>query len=256
MNDTPTIMPTANDPGFSDAIEELPVAYVEMDAYGAVTRANRITRELHSSHAGKLIGKLAWELMPTEEQELSAAAFAYAMETGIEPGVARRSIFTSADSFRTYDLHRRLIRNADGSPTGMRVVTVDVTEAVTAQQEAEKECLWLESVFASMPEAVIVTDPLGMIRNANPAAEELLGWKGGELIGQGFEEAFSPRPLDGQTEVGLVMVLSKSVRGKAVILDRERRPLRVEIHSSPILDKEHGFTAGVVSVLHRMEETD
>jgi PAS domain S-box-containing protein len=255
MNKIPASVPVASDPGFSDAIDELPVAYVEMDAHGAITRANRITRATHSSHAGELIGKLAWELMPTEEQALSAAAFASAMETSIEPGVSRRSIYTSANTFRVYDLHRNLIRDADGKPVGMRVASVDVTEAVTAQQEAEKARQWLESVFASMPEAVIVTDALGIVRNVNPAAEDLLGWKAGELIGQDFEEAFSPRSLAGQVEVGLVTVLSESVHGVARILDHDRRPRRVEISSSPMLEKAHGFTSGVVNVLRRVEES-
>jgi PAS domain S-box-containing protein len=236
-----------------DAIDELPVAYVEMDAHGAIIRANRITRALHSSHAGELIGRLAWELMPTEEQDLSCAAFASAMETGIDPGVSRRSIYSNEGSFRVFDLHRNLIRDAEGKPTGMRVVSVDVTEAVTAQQEAEKTRQWLESAFASMPYAVVVTDALGVIRSVNPAAEDLFGWKASELIGQEFEEAFSPRSFDGQAEVGLVTVLSKKMLGVAEMLDRERRPLRVEIHSAPLLEKERGFTVGVVSVLRCVE---
>lgn len=138
MNEIPASMPASIGPGHSAEIDELPVAYVEMDAHGAVIRANRITRALHSSHAGELIGRVAWELMPTEEQDLSCAAFAKAMETGIDPPPVRRSIYTSCNAFRVYDLHRNLIRDADGKPTGMRVVSVDVTEAVTAQLAAEK----------------------------------------------------------------------------------------------------------------------
>ena len=254
MNKIPASIPAANGPGQSNAIDELPVAYVEMDAHGAITRANRITRALHSSHAGELIGRLAWELMPTEEQDLSCAAFLTAMETGLEPGISRRSIYSCDESFRVFDLHRKLIRDAVGKPVGMRVVSVDVTEAVTAQQEAEKARQWLESVFTSMPYAVVVTDALGVIRSVNPAAEDLFGWKAGELIGQEFEEVFSPRSFDGHAGVGLVTVLSKKMLGVAEMLDRERRSLRVEIRSAPLLEKERGFTAGVVNVMHRVEK--
>jgi PAS domain S-box-containing protein len=254
MNDTPVSMPATNDSGLSDAIDELPVAYVEMDAHGAITRANRITRALHSSHAGELIGRLAWELMPTEEQELSAAAFVSAIESGIDPGVSRRSIYSNEDSFRVFDLHRNLIRNTEGKPTGMRVVTVDVTVAVTAQQEAEKERQWLECVFESMPDAMIVTDTLGVIRSANPAAEELFGWRAAEMIGQEFEEIFFPRSLNRKPEVGLITVLNQKMRGLARMVNREQQELRVEISTAPITDKEHGITVGVVSVLRRAEE--
>ncbi len=254
MNEIPGSMAAAHGFGPSDAMDELPVPYVEVDAHGAVSRVNRITRALHSSHAGELIGRLAWELMPTEEQEQSCAAFVTAMETGIDPGVARRSIYTSAESFRVYDLHRNLIRDAQGKPVGMRVVSVDVTEAVMAQQEAEKARQWLEGVFESIPEAAIVTDALGIIHNVNPAAEELFGWKAAELMGRDFEEAFSSRSMDAQPETGLTAALNKRVRVVATMLDREHRALRVEIHSSPIVEKAHGVTAGVVSVLRRVEE--
>jgi PAS domain S-box-containing protein len=254
MNEISASLTSANEFGQSDAIEELPVAYVETDAHGAIIRANRMTRALHSRHAGELIGKLAWELMPTEEQEMSAAAFVSAMETGIDPPPVRRSVYTRCDAYRVHDLHRNLIRDAAGKPTGMRVVSVDVTEALTAQREAEKARQWQECVFESMPEAVIVTDALGVIRSVNSVAEDLFGWKAVELIGQDFAEAFFPSSLNRQPEVGLVTVLSKNMRGMARMMNRERQELRVEINSAPMVDKEHGITVGVVSVLRRAED--
>lgn len=249
-------MPAAEVLGRSDAIEELPVAYVEMDAHGAVTRANRLTRAAHSCHAGELIGKLAWELMPTEEQDLSCAAFVAAMESGVDPGVSRRSIFTSADDFRVYDLHRNLIRNAEGKPVGMRVVNVDVTESHLALQEAEQARQWMESIFESMDDAVIITDALGFIRNVNPAAEELFGWKAEELVGKEAEKALSMLSFitGNKDQHDVTKGLDLSARGVATMLTRDRRELWVEIRTSPIADKMTGVVAGVVSVMRRMEE--
>ncbi|MGA2276186.1 MAG: hypothetical protein ABSG00_01180, partial [Terracidiphilus sp.] len=75
MSETSGSMPEMQANPSTDPLDELPVAYVEMNVRGAITRANRMTRALHSSHAGELIGKLAWELMPTEEQDRSYAVF-------------------------------------------------------------------------------------------------------------------------------------------------------------------------------------
>jgi len=256
MNETPGVMPAAEELGRSDAIEELPVAYVEMDARGAVTRANRLTRALHSSHVGELIGILAWEAMPTEEQERSCAAFAAAMEKGVDPPVVRRSIYSSCDAFRIYDLHRNLIRDSEGQPVGMRVVSVDVTEAHLALQKAERASQWLESVFASMADAVIITDALGFIRNVNPAAEELFGWKAEQLLGKEAEKALSMLYFiaGNKSQHDVTKGLDHSARGVATMLTRERQELWVEIRTSPIVDKVTGVTAGVVSVMRRMEE--
>jgi two-component system sensor kinase FixL len=255
MNEIPGAAPDAKGNAHSDALDELPVAYVEMDAHGAITRANRLTRSLHSSHSGELIGKPAWELMPAEDREMSRMAFTTAMETGEDPPVARRSIFTASGAYRVHELHRNVIRSAQGQPAGMRVVTVDVTEAHKAYEEARRDRLWLESVVASLADAVIVTDALGFIRSANPAAEKLFGWKAGEMTGKLIEEALPVRSqgTGGETMFSFALALSGHCRGAAILLDRERREVQVEIDASPIVDKDNGFTSGVVSVLRRVE---
>jgi len=45
------------------------------------------------------------------------------------------------------------------------------------------------------------------------------------------------------------MALEGNSRGLATILGRDRRELEVEIATSPIVDKESGFTNGVLSVI-------
>jgi len=244
-----------SDPALIDSLEELPVAYVEMDGQGAIVRANRLTRSLHSSHAGELIGKVAWKLMPAEEQEMSRASFTTALETGEDPPVARRSLFTASGHYRVHEVHRNVIRDASGKPAGMRVVTVDVTEAHKEYEEAQRERVWLKSVLAALSAAVIVTDALGFVRNLNPAAEELLGWQAEELIGTMVDEALPVLAYRcGQrTEFNFTNALEGHCHGVATLLDRENREVCVEIGASPILNQETGFTEGVVTVLRKLE---
>ena len=255
MNQSPEATTAVEVDGHADPLDELPVSYIEIDAKGAITRANRLSRSLHSSDAGELIGKPAWELMPVDEREQSCATVMTAMETGEDPPVARRSIYTRSGDFRVHELHHNLIRDAHGRPMGMRVVTVDVTVAHKAREEAERACLWLESVLESMAEAVIVSDALGFIRTANPAAEELFGWKAAELAGQAFEAALPVLKFvsRGKPLLNFMMALESRTKGVATILDHDRKEVSVEISSSPIVDKESGFTAGVVSVMRRVE---
>jgi PAS domain S-box-containing protein len=262
MNEFPEVLSPAerfslpDRPVASDPLDDLPVAYVEMDVTGTIIRANRLTRESHASHAGELIGKLAWDLMPTEEQEMSCAAFMSAMETGEDPPVARRSLYTASGQFRVHEIHRNVIRDAEGRSTGMRVVNVDVTDAHRALDEAQRARVWLENVLAALADAVIVTDALGFIRTVNPAAEEMFGWKAAELRGKVIDRVL---PLlsylsDDGKPVSFTMALEKRARGVGTTLDRERREVHVEIGTSPIVDAENGFTIGVVSVFRRLEE--
>jgi PAS domain S-box-containing protein len=255
MSDNIVTMPRPADQAGMDIVDELPVAYVEMNEKGMIVRANRLSHSLHPSHTGDLIGKHAWELMPVGEQKLSHAAFFQAMASPHPLPKARRHIYTTSEEYRVYELHRSIIRNAEGRATGMRVVSVDVTESHRAEEEAQRERAWLENMLGSFPEAVIVIDALGFLRNVNTAAEGLFAAKAEELVGEAIEDVM---PLvsytsNRQAELNHRLVLDQPSRGVAVFLDRQRQEVRAEISTSPILDKESGFTSGVVAILRRVE---
>lgn len=236
-------------------VDELPLPYIEMDSRGVITRANRATLALHPVDRGELIGKIAWDLMASDEKDQSFAAYCSTLETGQEPGVARRSLCDRSGQFRTYEMHRRLVRDSEGNPTGMRMLCVDVTGAKQDLEEARSANVWLESVLNSMVEAVIVTDAVGFIRWANPAAEALLGWKASELMGMSIEEGFPILAfLPGRrSECIFTAWLERPMKGIATILNRERREIHVGIAASPIQDKENGSTIGVVILVRAVE---
>jgi PAS domain S-box-containing protein len=257
MNRILSAVDPATDNAAPDAIDELPVAYVEVDANGTITRANRAAQEMNSADKGKIVGRQVWEFAPESQAELDRSAFLAMMSSGEDPPVTRRTLYSNGE-FRAYELHRTLIRDAQGRPAGVRAVTLDVTEAQLAHEEARRARMWLESVLNSMSEAIVITDALGFIRTVNPATEALFGWKAAELEGKVIEKAFpllaySPS-AESNTPLSFNMALQSRSRGVATLLDRERRHLRVQISTSPVVDKENGFTIGVVSMMQRLSE--
>lgn len=237
-------------------IEELPVAYFELNVVGVVTCANRAARILHRDQQRDLVGRDIWEFVAEDEKTLGRKAFLAIMASGEEPPVIRRSLYNGVNEFRTYEMHRSLIRDAEGRPAGLRYAYIDVTEAQIAHEETHQARQWLESVLASVAEAVIVTDALGFVRTVNPAAEELLGWKAEELIGKVIEKGMPMLAYSSADQRSLThrIALERRTKGIATVLDRARSQLRVEISTSPIVDKDNGFTTGVVNVLRRVEE--
>jgi PAS domain S-box-containing protein len=238
-----------------EAIDQLPIAYVEIDGEGLITRSNRAARTMHSPAGEEIAGRYVWEFLPEGEAEADRRAFFEMMISGVEPPIVRRSIYANGE-FRTYELHRTLILNAEGRAMGVRGVTFDVTEAENAHEEAHRARMWLESVLDSMTEAVVITDALGFIRSVNPATEALFGWTAAELTGKVIEKAFPLLGYFSESRVPLSfnMALHSGSRGVATLIDRERRELRVEISTSPVVDKENGFTIGVVSVMQRVKD--
>jgi PAS domain S-box-containing protein len=254
MNQRSTRFPAVPDCAPSREIDELPLPYVEIDAHGLITCANRATLALHHPDQGDLIGKCGWDLMAVDEKDRSSAAFLSLMESGEDPPVITRSIFDRSGSFRTYEFHRRLMRDAAGRPTGIRMVSVDVTETARALDEARREQRWLESALASLAEAVIFTDVLGVVQSVNPAAEELSGWRASDLIGKTIDELFSAQVFSpgGGAFLDLRAQLDHPCKGTAGLLTRDRREVTVEISTSPILDKESGSINGVAALLRKI----
>ena len=240
----------------ADEIEQLPLPYVEIDAHGVITRANRAAIAVHHPQQGSLIGKSGWDLMSGGDKDFSAAAFLAQMASGENPPVITRSIFDRSGKFRTYQMHRAFLRDTAGKPAGMRLVCVDITEITSALNDARHARQWLESAMTSVADAVILTDILGVIQSANPAAESLLRFAAGEMTGKTIEEAlpivaFQPSngaPLNHRT------VIERDCKGIATVLDRERNELNVEITTSPVIDHAKNSVIGVVMLLRNLDK--
>lgn len=235
------------------SIDELPVAYTEMDREGRVVRLNRRACQLFDVTEEQIVGKKPWDAMPGREGELNRDAFLALMQTGQAPPIVRRVLFTSTGAFRTYEVHRSTIFDDQKRPSGMRSVMFDVTEAELTQEELHKSRMWLTSIMASIDEAVVVTDSLGFVRYINPAAEILLGWKSEEFLGMLIEKGLPVLSYCSVDNVPLNFhnMMESGWKGTATLLDRHRHELQVEINAAPILDAQNGYTLGVVRTMRK-----
>ncbi len=68
-------------------------------------------------------------------------------------------------------------------PAGLIVSLEDVTEEEALRDLSRQRGAYLEAVLASMPDGIVVFGADGTIESWNPATEELLGYRGKELIG-------------------------------------------------------------------------
>lgn len=236
-------------------VDELPVAYVEVNAQGVIVCMNQAARRMHDPALGEITGKTIWDLMPPQEREGSRLAFEALMRTGDKPAVILRSIYTKQE-YRVHEIHRRLIFGGDGKPIGVRSVTFDVTEMETARKCAQQAKDWMESILDSMSEAVLVTDALGFIRYLNPAGEELTGWSREEITGMMVEEALPLVSYQSEQdgELNFRMTVDHKWKGTLVVLDHARNELTLELSTSPLFDRNNHFTTGVVGVMRRAVE--
>lgn len=237
------------------ALEEIPSAYIECDTEGTIVRCNQAARAVHIIDSGDIIGSKIWIWVARDQQAASRNAFYAVMETGIDPPVTCRSLFTPEGGYRTFRFERNLIRNDEGRPSGMRIIMTDITEMQLELERERKARMWLESISDSMYESVIVTDVLGFVRFANVASEKLTGWTAAELTRTTLQKCIpilSFIPTDG-VAFNPHRIVEHRTFGIATILNKEREELKVFLNTSPIIDNIEGTTIGVVYVMRKAE---
>ncbi len=82
------------------------------------------------------------------------------------------------------------IRNPRGEIVGASKIARDITERKRLEEAARVEQEWLQTTLHSIGDAVIATDPRGVVTFLNPVAERLTGWRHDEAAGRPLDEVF------------------------------------------------------------------
>ena len=124
-------------------------------------------------------------------------------------------------------------------------------------QQAERE--WLQITLASIADAVITTDPKGLVISLNPVAARLTGWSLHEAVGHPLSEVLrtvqetsrrtDDLPIAKVVGDGEVIVSDDEV----VLIARDGTARSVEHNAAPIRDS-HGKIKGVVIIFRDITE--
>jgi PAS domain S-box-containing protein len=120
-------------------------------------------------------------LLPADDLPRCVAAFEIALrgETGplLRHRLRKRDGGWLAVESTAAPLH------GDGRVVGVLGVVRDVTDRARAEEELAESRRRLDALFANALDAILLVDHEGRYVDANPAAEELLGYTRGELLG-------------------------------------------------------------------------
>ncbi len=97
--------------------------------------------------------------------------------------------------------------DANGKPVGILAAARDITEQKTLEQQLRDQQFYTRSLIESNIDALMTTDPLGLITDVNQQMEALTGSTRDELIGQPFKNFFTD---PAQAEEGIRSALRES----------------------------------------------
>lgn len=104
--------------------------------------------------------------------------------------------FRRADgSWAHLEMRARALRGADGKPTGIIVVSRDVSERLAHEEVIRAAAAFRDLVMESSTNAIYALDLEGRFTFANGRTMEITGFPEAEMIGQPFSELFEPEPL-------------------------------------------------------------
>lgn len=151
------------------------------------------------------------------------------------------------------DRSQVLERDAEGKALRMVGTHMDVTERMEVQLALERSEQSLATTLYSIGDAVIATDPQGLVVRMNATAERLTGWTLSEAIGQPLTTVFhifngstgepSIDPVKQVIESGEIVALANDT----VLLSRDGSPHQISDSAAPIRTP-HGEITGVVLV--------
>jgi diguanylate cyclase (GGDEF)-like protein/PAS domain S-box-containing protein len=112
----------------------------------------------------------------------------------------------------------------------------------------------VHAITSSLGEGVLALDERGVVTFANPAAEDLLGWEPGQLVGQQIAHAVDPDGLVDEQWVHLPSLRSGETvrRDEQVVTRRDGTPLDVALTASPVTREDE--VVGAVVVLRDVRE--
>lgn len=150
---------------------------------GVITDWNRGAETIFGHSAEEMIGRSILSLVPPEREEEERDLL-----TRLRNGERVEHYETER---RRKDGHRIAVslsasplRDGEGRLIGASKTVRDITAAKVARSELAAREAHLQSVLDTVPDAMIVIDPQGIMQSFSTTAERLFGYRSGEVVGR------------------------------------------------------------------------
>jgi PAS domain S-box-containing protein len=185
-------------------------AVITTDANRLVTLLNFSAEKLTGWVSAQAIGRPIEDVFHIINQDTRESAVIPVIETlanGTVQGLANHTVLISLDGSECAIADSCApIRDRDGKIIGAVLVFRDVTAEYAIQKALHDQQFYTRSLIESNIDALITTDPSGIITDFNKQMELLTGCSRVELLGTPFKQYFTDESL---AEAGIKLVLSK-----------------------------------------------
>ncbi|NJN18447.1 MAG: PAS domain S-box protein [Oscillochloris sp.] len=172
-----------------------PLATLEADTQGVITRWNPAAERIFGWPAAEAIGRNAIELLVPGLAREHVEFVVGALLSG-EATNSRNENIRKDGKLITCQWHNAVLRDADGNVTGWLSQTEDITEQLRAEDSLHERTAYLQAIFNAMNDVVMVIDSNGVYLDIAPTKPELIYAPSQDLIGKRMHNAMPAEHAD------------------------------------------------------------
>ena len=215
---------------FSVTLNSIGDGVIATDDRGRVTLLNPLAEKLTGWKQADAAGHPVADIFHIIHKESREPAFIPVMDTlkkGTIHGLANHTVLIARDGSEC-DIADSCapIRDRDGQIIGVVLVFSDVTDEYAVQQALRDQQFYTRSLIESNIDALMTTDPSGIITDVNQQMIALTGCARGALIGTPFKNYFTD---PARAEAGIKQVLSEKKVTDYELTTRARNGKETEV---------------------------
>lgn len=222
--------------GILDSSTEISI--IGIDLNGTIILWNEGARRLYGYEPNEVIGIADASILHVPEDvanSLPRRMLDKALNEGKWEGEVRRQRKKGQQFFAKVVVTPR--RNSHGDPVGFLLISIDISDEIRLTQEQEATQFYTRSLIESNIDALMTTDPLGIITDVNRQMEELTGYNRAELIGTPFKNYFTD-PKRAEEGIKLVLKEGKATYYELTAISKDGRETVVSYNASTFRDAE------------------
>ena len=220
---------------------------------GTILLWNEGARRLYGYEPEEVVGKANSSILHVPEDiaaDRPAEILAYALKEGKWEGTIQRQRKNGERFTARVVITPR--RDAAGKPVGYLLISKDISDEIRLTEELKATQLYTRSLIESNIDALMTTDPLGIISDVNKQMEALTGNTREELIGTPFKNYFTD-PAAAEQGIKLVLREGKVTNYELTALAKDGRMTVVSYNASTFHDAQ-GKLQGVFAAARDITE--
>jgi PAS domain S-box-containing protein len=178
---------------------------IGQDLEGNIQLWNEGARRIYGYESEEIVGKANSSILHAVE-DVASGLPQRMMATALETGKFEGTVLRKRKNGTTFTARVVLTPRRDhkGAAIGFLLISKDVSDEIRLTQVLEATQIYTRSLIESNVDAIMTTDPLGLITDVNQQMESLTGQSREELIGSRFNRYFT-EPSKADEAIRLVL---------------------------------------------------